>query len=942
MSCSSNAGAAKPNFLFIIADDCTFRDIGCYGGQAKTPNIDRLASQGVRMKRCFQAAPMCSPTRHNIYTGLYPVKSGAYPNHTFIKDGVQSVVHHLKPLGYRVALSGKRHISPEEAFPFEYSGKKNPDMNAIKNLFQESSESRTPFCQFICSNEPHAPWNKGDASAYPPADVKLPPYFVDTPKTREEFSKYLAEITYYDDQVGQVLALLKKHNLENNTVVMVVSEQGNSFPFAKWTCYDHGLQSAMIVRWPGKVAAGSQSNAMVEYVDVLPTFLEAAGGDIPDVLDGKSMLGVLTGKTDHHKNYVFGIQTSRGIFAGPDHYGIRSVRSSQLKLIHNLDPDARFYNSIDKKEFFREWKTMAAEDDAHATALVNRYYNRPEFELYDIVADPLEQNNLAADPKYASEISSLKSQLAQWMKSQGDLGQDTEMAAIDRMNTGNEMVKQARGKDTGSKKKKKKNGSGPKRGNPKNTPASTERVESAHSVNTHINRASGMNVLFIVIDDLCNYPTIMQNYPGVKTPAFEAFAKTSLQFTRAYSPGTMCNPSRSAILSGIAPYRSGLYTNGQQWQDSPLLSSVKTLPQAFRDSGYHTAGCGKLYHSRPSVAQWQAQWDDDAGGEGKFAPRAKPSPIPDSVGGPANFTYGAIDESEVSDFQITKFTKSRLAAQYDRPFFVAHGIRYPHNPWTVPQRFIDLYPADSYSFPPPGYKSDDLNDLPAVGKQYARKGPDRKALADSGHWEPTIRHYLACISAADELFGDLIASLDASPHKDNTIVVVWADHGFHMGEKDHFAKYALWEQTTNVMLMVRVPGMTSGGTVCERTVSLQDLYPTLVQLCGLNDPGHKLDGRSVVPLLKNPSQDWPHSALTTHMKNDFALRNETHRYIRYHDGSEELYDHTSDPFEWNNKLHAANSRKVIAELSSQLPAESVDPLKSGNRKANRNMRRQER
>lgn len=942
VSASDSEPARRPNFVFIIADDCTFRDIGCYGGQAHTPNIDALAREGMQLTKCFQAAPMCSPTRHNIYTGLYPVKSGAYPNHTFIKDGVKSVVQHLQPLGYRVALSGKRHISPEEAFPFEYSGRKNPDMRAIDKLFQQASETGTPFCQFVCSNEPHEPWNVGDASAYPPADVELPPYFVDTPATRKDFSKYLAEITFYDGQVGKVIAMLKEHNLEEETIVMVVSEQGNSFPFAKWTCYDSGLQSAMIVRWPGKVVAGSKSDAMVEYVDVLPTFLEAAGGDIPEMLDGKSMLGVLTGKTDHHKDHVFGIQTSRGIFGGPDHYGIRSVRSTQFKLIHNLDPDATFYNVIGKKKFFKEWKALAAQGDAHAKALVNRYHNRPEYEFYDVVADPLEQDNLASDPKYADEIASLQSHLAQWMKSQGDQGQATEMAAIDRMKTGNAMVKQARGEETGSKKKK---GTGPKGGSgrkggksqAKSAAGPTDQAvnKQGHPASKMLARkispskmpASKMNVLFIAIDDLCNYPTIMRNYPGVKTPAFEAFAKTSLQFTRAYSPGTMCNPSRSAILSGVAPYRSGLYANGQQWQHSPLLSSVKTLPQAFRDSGYHTAGCGKLYHSQPTVAQWKAQWDDDEGGEGKFAPRPESSPIPDSVGGPGNFTYGAIDESEVSDFQLMKFTKKRLAARYDRPFFVAHGIRYPHNPWTVPQRFIDLYPEGSFSFPPPGYKADDGDDLPEVGKQYAAKGPDHKALADSGHWQPTVRHYLACISASDELFGSLIASLDASPHKDNTIVVVWADHGFHMGEKNHYAKYALWEQTTNVMLMVRVPGMTTGGTTCDRTVTLQDLYPTLVELCGLDAPGHELDGHSLLPLLKDSTQAWSHLALTTHMQDDHALRDETHRYIRYHDGSEELYDHRNDPNEWTNLIGSEGADQVVSKLSTALPTLSVAPEK---------------
>ena len=191
--------ADQPNLLFIIADDCTFRDIGCYGGQAKTPNIDRLAAQGMQFSHCFQAAPMCSPTRHNLYTGLYPVKSGAYPNHTFVNKGTKSIAHYLQPLGYRIALSGKTHINPREAFPFEYSSKaNNPDLESVSLLFKECAENETPFCLFACSNEPHSPWNKGDSSRYDPKKLKLPPYFVDTPETRDAFSRYLAEISYYD------------------------------------------------------------------------------------------------------------------------------------------------------------------------------------------------------------------------------------------------------------------------------------------------------------------------------------------------------------------------------------------------------------------------------------------------------------------------------------------------------------------------------------------------------------------------------------------------------------------------------------------------------------------------------------------------------------------------------------------------------------------------
>ena len=425
----------KPNFLFIIADDCTYRDIGCYGGQAYTPNIDRLATEGMRFTRCFQAAPMCSPTRHNIYTGLYPVKSGAYPNHTFAKEGTKSVVHYLNKLGYKVALSGKTHIGPKEVFPFDYLKpgpvKSNPNFEAIDSLMKESKQSDKPFCVFACSNEPHTPWNKGDPTRYKAADLKLPPYFVDTLETREAMTRYLAEITYYDWQVGELLKLLDKNGLAENTLVMVVSEQGSSFPFAKWTCYDSGLQSACIVRWPGKVAPGSVSDAMVEYVDVLPTFLEAAGGIVEPVLDGASFLQVLVGKKKTHKEYVFGIMTTRGIINGSDTFGIRSVRSGRYKYIWNLTPDIEFRNVCMKSPEFVSWEAKASSGDPDAKDKVKRYRVRSGEELYDVTADPYEWKNLASDPELASVKAGLRKQLEAWMKASGDKGEQTEVEAFE-------------------------------------------------------------------------------------------------------------------------------------------------------------------------------------------------------------------------------------------------------------------------------------------------------------------------------------------------------------------------------------------------------------------------------------------------------------------------------------------------------------------------------
>lgn len=428
--CAVATADERPNFVFIMADDCTFRDIGCYGGQARTPNIDRLATEGMKFARCFQAAPMCSPTRHNIYTGLYPVKSGAYPNHTFAKAGTKSIVHYLQPLGYRVVLSGKTHIGPNNVFPFEYSKQgNNPDMKAVEKLFAECRDDETPFCLFACSNEPHTPWNKGDPSHYPPAKIKLPPYIADTPVVRENFSRYLAEITYFDDQVGQILALLDQHKLSDNTLVMVLSEQGNSLPFAKWTCYGSGLQSAMIVRWPGKVAAGSTTKAMVEYVDITPTFIEAAGAPDRD-LDGKSFVKVLAGEADEHKSFSYGIMTTRGIINGSDAYGIRSVRDSRYSLIWNLNHETRFTNACTQSDAFRSMVAAAKAGDANAKVLVDKYHHRPEYELYDCEADPLEMTNLAGDAKFGSELQRLKRKLDEWMQEQGDAGAETELHAL--------------------------------------------------------------------------------------------------------------------------------------------------------------------------------------------------------------------------------------------------------------------------------------------------------------------------------------------------------------------------------------------------------------------------------------------------------------------------------------------------------------------------------
>jgi N-sulfoglucosamine sulfohydrolase len=442
--------ALKPNLVFMIADDCTHRDIGCYGGQAYTPNIDAVAQEGMRFTRCFQTAPMCSPTRHSIYTGQYPVKSGAYPNHTHVDAGTPSIVQFLGDLGYRVAQSGKSHVSPSSVFAWEkIPGSKNPEFDKVDAFMADCKKKEEPFCLLLCSNEPHTPWNKGDPSRYPAEKIKLPPYFVDTPETRDGMSHYLAEITYYDSQVGEAVQLLEKHGIADNTLLVVVSEQGSSMPFAKWTCYDNGLQSAFIARWPDKIKPGSVNPAMIEYVDILPTFIEAAGGKPVPVLDGKSLLPVFAGKQEH-KKYVYGEMTTRGINKGSDYFGIRSVRSDRFKYIWNFTPEAEFRNACTASKEFKSWEAKAAAGDEKAQQLVQKYKFRPEIEFYDIVNDPLEMNNLAGNPEYKSVRAELRAELDRWMVHCGDEGQATELKALDRMG------KKRAGQKTNNKKEKKK------------------------------------------------------------------------------------------------------------------------------------------------------------------------------------------------------------------------------------------------------------------------------------------------------------------------------------------------------------------------------------------------------------------------------------------------------------------------------------------------------
>ncbi|NEW81298.1 MAG: sulfatase [Mariniphaga sp.] len=424
----------KPNLVLFMADDCSYYDLACYGNvDSKTPNIDKFATQGIRFTKGYQAAPMCSPTRHNLLTGLSPVKTGAYPNHTMAHEGTLSIVQHLKPAGYQVALIGKSHVQPASVFPWDLYVPltKSNDINfaSVDSFIQECTSKHQPFCLFVMSNQPHTPWNKGNPDLFDPETIKLPPFYVDIPETRKGFCKYLAEVNYMDGEFGTLLGKLDKYKLADKSVVVYLSEQGNSLPFAKWTCYDAGVHSAYMVRWPGVIKPKTESDAIVEYVDIVPTFLEIAGIAPAAPIDGKSLVPLLEGKVKEHKQYTFSLQTTRGIYSGSEYYGIRSVADKKYRYIVNLTPEATFQNTETNGPLFKKWKEKA-KTDATAKWETDKFQHRPVIELYNLEADKYCMDNIANKSENRAVIVRMDKALKEWMVSCGDKGQSTEMEAL--------------------------------------------------------------------------------------------------------------------------------------------------------------------------------------------------------------------------------------------------------------------------------------------------------------------------------------------------------------------------------------------------------------------------------------------------------------------------------------------------------------------------------
>lgn len=419
-------------------------------------------------------------------------------------------------------------------------------------------------------------------------------------------------------------------------------------------------------------------------------------------------------------------------------------------------------------------------------------------------------------------------------------------------------------------------------------------------------RASGPNVLFIGVDDLNDWIGPLGGHPQTQTPNLDRLAERGVTFTRAYCQAPACNPSRTSLLTGLRPSTSGVYRNGDVWRSA--LPDAVTLPQHFMLHGYEVLGGGKTFHGPMNeAASWEAYFQF----RGFLHPPSRPvSGIP----GTGNFDWGSIDArpEDTADTRLAAWAERYLSRKHTRPFFLAVGFYRPHLPWYAPEEhFRRFEPARTEL---PATLEGDVDDIP---RSALRSFVDHERVTAHGQWRAAVAGYLACINYADSNVGRVLRALDTGPNANDTIVVVWSDHGWQLGEKKQWRKFTLWERSARVVMMLAGPGVMARNRKSGRTVELLDLYPTLLDLCGLPERP-ELEGRSLRPLLRDPDAAWDKPAITSLSPDRVTVRTERWRYVRHPDG-EELYDHSEDPAEWRNLAKSPGHAETVRHLSGLLP-----------------------
>ena len=930
------AGAdGSPNFVVIMTDDQSWvgssvlmdpDDARTRSDYYQTPHIERLAKLGMQFTQGYSPAPYCCPTRRSLLIGQTPARhiyqqdQKNWPRHYRQQLSLPRMLKEANP-AYRTAHFGKWDMRTDEVTPEQmgydvsdgYTGngtggskgsggpaaKDDPKLifgitDRACNFMEKQTKSGHPFFLQVSHYAVHLDIYYQEKTL---AQVQQQPR--GKKHTMPEFAAMTRDV---DQGIGLLLDKIKSLGIEEKTYIFFLSDNGGRLTMpgqkrkelprnhplreGKGTMYEGGLRVPFIVIGPN-VKAGSLSRTAVTGLDIFPTIAQLAQypKPLPKALDGGSMTEV--------------------IFNG-----------GQGRITRN-HPFLLFHHAVDRRA-----QTALIQGDYKLV----KTWKENQLELFNLSQSVSEKENLAKQlPEKTAQLHGLMVNfLAEVKAATGRID--------DKQRSNSKPMPSPSGKQASSLKK------------------------SLASAGRH------PNVLFLAIDDLNDWIGALGGHPQAKTPNLDQLISQSLFFRNAHCAAPVCGASRHALLSGLRPSTTGWYTNGSKSKKSyqQALGETVPMPTHFKRNGYKTMAAGKIFHKGTSDVKDYDYWDEvrpkyqwpkklaarGHGYQGKSGGHFHPFP-PDggaiyqkyqqAVSG-QSLCWGALKKADMPpegmpDEQVADWAVARLKQNHDKPFFLAVGLVRPHVPYTAPKEFFDLYPLNDIVMPK--VPADEMDDIPLFGKAIAYgtiQGGDHQNVLDVGpqYWREMVRAYLACVSFADAQAGKVLQALEASPYADNTIVVFWSDHGQHLGEKRHWRKMALWEESTRVPLAIRLPKSFNGGQSCRRAVSLIDLYPTLLELCNL--PQVKgLEGISLLPQLADPKTRRLEPAITTWHYQNHAARSLNFRYIRYRDGTEELYDHRIDPQEHRNLAGNPDLARIKEKLGAYLPKNDVvpDSIKEG-------------
>lgn len=920
----------SPNFVIVLTDDQSWvgtslkvdPDVpSSKSDYYRTPHIQSIANQGMNFSQGYAPAPYCCPTRRSILIGQSPAR------HIYQKDQKNWTRLYRKQLSlpqmlkranpeYQTAHFGKWDMRFDNVTPAEmgydqsdgYTNNadgggrgsggpaSNDDPKQVASVTQRA-------CDFI----------EAQAKSSTPFFVQVSHYAVHLDiyyrqQTLEQVKQWplgekhnmpeFAAMTHdVDDAIGVLLNKIKSLGLEESTYIFFLSDNGgrktipgqNKSAFrrndplrdGKGSVYEGGIRVPFIVRGP-KIKPGTVSHVPVSGLDLFPTMADLAGypETLPKTLDGGSLTDLFA-------------QTGQG-----------TVKRNQPFLIFHQAVARSAESAIIQGEY----------------KLVKTWKNQ-QLELFHLPNDLGEQRNLVKQqPEKARQ---LHAHLERYLTSVG-----------------------AETRKTGSKSDAYKNA--------RNTEP-TSKVPSDFS-NQKRKPSQRPNVLLLSIDDLNDWVGTLQGHPQAITPNLDRLMARSVVFTNAHCAAPVCSASRHALMSGLRPSTTGWYSNtSKRLADyQKTLNGTVPLPTHFKNNGYKTLAAGKIFHRGTSDVSGYDYWSETRpkfkwpqnlvarghGYQGTKGGHFYPFPrdggaiyqkFQSGVNG-QSLCWGALEPDDIPkegmpDEQIADWAVSRLKQQHDQPFLLAVGFVRPHVPYTAPKKYFEPYPLDRINVP--RVPDDEMDDIPLHGKAMAfgtLPGGDHRNVLDLGqqYWKEMARAYLACVSFVDAQAGRVLDALEASPYADNTIVVLWSDHGQHLGEKRHWRKQALWEESTRVPLSFYLPDSDQAGKQCNRAASLLDVYPSLIELCSL-PPAKGLEGTSLLPQLQDVTKRRTKPAVTTWHYNNHAVRGQRWRYIRYRDGSEELYNHQGDPGEHDNQAANPDFASIKNRLKKFLPRVNVMP-----------------